>query len=367
MSRRLTGWAAAIGALSGCGNPDGGYLIQDGLSTASFDARTGRDGYTDIRVNVDGFQSLLLTIQTDDIELPYVSVVRDPSGEVVLDAEALWAGDEQQSNAIFPDQVVSINWPPLGVSAPLSEGEWVFEVGALDNENYPTSGVSLTVDGQLKADPDLSGGVLQVDLVYGAAFDADVLDAIDGAVDHWREIYAQIGIDLDIVEYDYPSGDLAAPGSGDAADYIAIAETTRFRAVNVVIVDDIVGQSDILGIAGGIPGALVASPMSAVTISAAMNAGVDLEYDAEEVMLLGETLAHEVGHYTGLFHPVESSWTSYDGLSDTPRCDGEAECIASLGDNLMFPFPVCASDGCTRQGGVTEQQGETSNLYTAVE
>ena len=58
-------------------------------------------------------------------------------------------------------------------------------------------------------------------------------------------------------------------------------------------------------------------------------------------------MAHEGGHYLGLFHISERDGRSFDPLLDTPECPASAdanadmkvdsrECLNQGGDNLMF-------------------------------
>lgn len=51
----------------------------------------------------------------------------------------------------------------------------------------------------------------------------------------------------------------------------------------------------------------------------------------------GQILAHEVGHYLGLFHTSEDRGAGYDPLPDTPQCSRISEQCPDL-DNLMFPY-----------------------------
>jgi hypothetical protein len=63
---------------------------------------------------------------------------------------------------------------------------------------------------------------------------------------------------------------------------------------------------------------------------------------------LGQTMAHEGGHFLGLFHTTEAEGTAFDPLPDTPECatgaDGNRdgivdynECKSGKGsENLMF-------------------------------
>ncbi len=50
-----------------------------------------------------------------------------------------------------------------------------------------------------------------------------------------------------------------------------------------------------------------------------------------------QVLAHEVGHYLGLFHTSEQNGRSHDPLPDTPECGRISASCPDIG-NLMFPF-----------------------------
>lgn len=67
-----------------------------------------------------------------------------------------------------------------------------------------------------------------------------------------------------------------------------------------------------------------------------------------DLQLQGETIAHEAGHYLGLFHTTEKNGRVFDPFPDTPECNAEEndlnldgvldadECENLDGPNLMF-------------------------------
>ena len=63
----------------------------------------------------------------------------------------------------------------------------------------------------------------------------------------------------------------------------------------------------------------------------ALNSGVALALtNFEEGERMGRVMAHEAGHFLGLFHTVERVSGVVDSLSDTPESAAESR------DNLMF-------------------------------
>ena len=78
--------------------------------------------------------------------------------------------------------------------------------------------------------------------------------------------------------------------------------------------------------------------------------GLDIHFYEEgglDTVELAATMAHELGHYLGLFHISESDGASHDPLADTPECyiasDADAsgslsadECGEPSARNVMF-------------------------------
>lgn len=60
-----------------------------------------------------------------------------------------------------------------------------------------------------------------------------------------------------------------------------------------------------------------------------------------------QVLAHEVGHYLGLFHTSESNGFNFDPLPDTPQCTQISGNCPDI-SNLMFPFASSMSANISR-------------------
>lgn len=119
----------------------------------------------------------------------------------------------------------------------------------------------------------------------------------------------------------------------------ALVSQGAANAVNLFFAEDLSadGAGGLLGIASGIPGS--------IGITGSYN-GVLVGLEAHrsnnslDTQLLGETAAHEMGHWLGLFHTTESNGASFDPLDDTPECSSSnpsvTNCYSLGGDNLMF-------------------------------
>jgi len=368
----VRGWglaaSIAMGLVGACGTPWVDESAGD-IEHLSADEKSGGSGRLKVRVPVDSdHAAFLLTAQTETGFRSVVLSVETPDGDEVFDLDDEVASGRLKTGARYATDVVSLNWPILEEDVPLTEGDWLVLFGVVDSESKYQGGVDVGLDVLLGGDDVFDDGVLTVRVVLAGTMrsDAEVQRALGVAEQWWADMYAQVGIDLVFLEGTSSHADLEQPGFGSDAAYEEISGETETGDVTVVITDSVSGSPDIYGVAGGIPGPLVASSRSVVTVAALTHAGGDLQFSLLEERILGETLAHEVGHYLGLFHPVETDWDKWDAIDDTPECDDQNSCVAQLGTNLMFPFPICGATTCQAQNGITPLQGASMNRYTGV-
>jgi len=352
---------------SGCGGWEEQRVEEMRMLAGSRTSNT--DGFAMVRIPVTGAdQSLLLRGMPQDGYRSFVERVEDVDGGVLGSFDDAIKRSQKPTGAIYSETMTLFNWPISDASPSIAGEEIVVVLGTVDEGDQLNSNVKMDIEVLLKNDQDLMSGTLLVNLIYaGATSEDEALKAVVAeAMSVWEAIYAASDITLEFTEGEYAEGSLPAPGSGAPGDYHALSSSTAIRSVNVVLVPTVYESEEILGAAGGIPGSLLASSRSAVVVSVAANAGPDLEFDELETRLFGETMAHEVGHFLGLFHPVETEWDQWDALEDTEDCEGQQVCEDQLKSNIMFPYVVCNDGVCPAQDTLTEGQGSVLHRYTGM-
>ncbi|MEL6741773.1 MAG: M12 family metallo-peptidase [Planctomycetota bacterium] len=116
------------------------------------------------------------------------------------------------------------------------------------------------------------------------------------------------------------------------------------RAMNIYFIEDFTDAPGVLGVAAGIPGpnGIPQTPGSGVVVALTSHRTVD---GVVNTTLMGETIAHELGHQLGLFHTSESDGSGHDVVDDTAECtladdaNGDGQLAAEEcpdGANVMF-------------------------------
>lgn len=350
----------------GGGNPGADPLTVDGFSTI-----TNQNGRFSVDLEVpDGVDHFQLTAIGDRNETVYVEEVWDPRGDRVVYWEDWWYSPYSLSNAIYGDRVAAFDWPSRAQDGTLTPGTWTIEGSMVDAQSYYATRSGLEVSTALKRDDDVSDGTVAVRIVWadGVDGDPDVVAAVEQAVERWREVWGGAGIQLD---ERYVTSDLDPhlpwAWTGDDPDVEAFSQSKREDELQLIVGEQVRQNDAIYGVAGGIPGTIVPSGSTYVVLSWVVHAGRDAAFDADEIRLMGETMAHEVGHYTGLFHPVESTYDAWDALDDTPECQNWRTCESELGTNVMFPYSICGGGSCLATDGITgDQEGVMQRFVGAL-
>ena len=335
--------------------------------------RTDRDGYVDVEVEV-GPDELFQVMTRRNRGWMSTDYIYGPDGSAVLDWEDWYEAPRSLTSCFFPSRATTtVNWPVRDEDGPLNEGTWTVRAAALTSQLAYEANVDVDIAVLKRRDTDLTRGNLRVVVSYteGLREDPEVVRGPEAAVDYWTQLYATQGITMSVTYEDIATDpDLPDTYQG-LADLDTFAAGLAEPSVIVVIGDSIAGSSDaIYGEAGGIPGPYRPSPSGAVFASWLANAGGDATFQPPDILIYGETLAHEVGHYLGLFHPVEDGYQNWDALADTTECRAWGACDDALGANLMYPYPVCtgyAAATCGRQDQLSAQQGGVLHRWIGVE
>ncbi len=365
--------------LVGCVTPDGTEgektreeALSDVVTSTVYDAKSDRDGYLSIPVEVTADVGVFQVVVHRESGTTGLEYLYAPDGSMVLDWEDWYDSSYSLTDAFFPAEFASTtNWPVRAADGPLVEGTWEVVVGTYDRGNY-VGGKDVTVEVLTRPDAAFDQGRLRAVIAYaeGVREEEGVEDAVEEAVAYWVELYAAVGVTLE-AEFTDIAVDPALPDTYEGLDEIrAFHEGADQRSVLMIIGEEIAGDQWLYGEAGGIPGPYAAAEHAAVEVSWLANAGADAEFQQADILLMGETMAHEVGHYLGLYHPVEDGFEYWDALDDTEECRGYSGCEDVLGSNLMFPYPVCTgatAGSCTRQDQITTGQAGVVNRYVGVE
>lgn len=365
MSRSaLVVFAVSLLACTGEATDSAGTVECDGKVHVSTQSLTSDgDGVVELVVPVDANDDAFMVMVERGGGTVSTNGVVDPAGAVVLDWSDWTSSRESLTNAFYASTDVTVlNWPVREQDGPLSPGDWVVSASTLDGLGYAKGNQSVDVT-LIRRSCLVDKPTLPVTIVYvgGLESDDEVSGAVSRAAARWAELYDARGLAIDVsfVSAD-ANGSVEEPLLGDDLYEELYGEVEG--GVVVVVADDVGGYADLYGEAGGIPGPYVASTHSAVAVSWLVHAGSDASFSDDEVEVLAETMAHEVGHYLGLYHPVEMSWNAWDALDDTKRCNAEGACEDALADNLMFPYPVCGAQSCVAQTELTGDQAGVLSL-----
>ena len=274
-------------------------------------------GFQEVEVTADDRSFLHFCSNYGDDVYGAVWTLEDPDGNKVFDGDA--GGDGFRS--VFLDDM-AIALVPQSPNLPLKAGTWKVDyfIGA-GNPGSVDCGV-LKVQGDPGDEFDIEivlvGG--PVDTKAEARDSAAYQTAIDTFADLWDSQGLKVNIEVTEFSGQNRAGfEVITVSDTDMTEFndlLRTAEPSNAQAITFFFVDEIenTSGSTILGLSGGPPGAaaLTGTSKSGVIISTA-----DLDSAPEDV---GKIMAHEGGHFLGLWHTTERDGSEHDILDDTEQC-----------------------------------------------
>lgn len=272
-----------------------------------------------------------------------------PNGNVIYDAfnpiassMKFFDGEGSPTSFIYP------NAPSLN----LTPGQYTLEFAA-----YAPANVKVDLHIKSGSEPVLETLPMTFWFLgnsYYSASTAETDPFFQLAVAEMTSIYANAGISLDPIVYRDADEEVALAYSAFDIELTSISEVIletlgqdRSPGAHMVFNDQLfLGDGGVLyGVSAGLPGPPSLNDTATLGVFVALDVHVtDEGLDSTE---LGATMAHELGHYLGLFHISEADGTSHDPLSDTAECydsddtdgsgslDGD-ECGGAAATNMMF-------------------------------
>lgn len=366
----LLGWLACITVDSG-GKPgadDTASTTTDAIVVTTLDGTSDANGYFKVPVHIDAPGTVLQVNGRRDgfLSIDYLTAGR---GQAVFDWEDWAQSNESLTDCFYLSEgVTTFDWPIRQVDGELAPGDYQVWVATLSNRGAYVGNQDVSTELLLRVDDDFTTGTLHAVIAYAEGVDEDpaVVTATESAAAYWQQLYASWGITLEI-EFSTIAIDADLPSSSVGADaYEAFAEALPERRVILIVGESLLGDPTLYGEAGGIPGPYGPARTGIVGVGWSANAGPDGNFSEDDVLLYGETMAHEMGHYLGLYHPVESTYNYWDALEDTEACTTWQRCESVLGENLMFPYPICIRQSCSRQDQLTGEQQGVAHRYIGV-
>lgn len=285
------------------------------------------------------------------------------------------------------DTTQTLVMPPLYSLADLyPSGDYTFEV-----YNAGSATATVNVLQTRKNDSNFSSGQIDLNLfVYRAGEDNPVIPSqaeAEKVVGYMNDIFGQAGVSVGALTVEFIDDTNAiAQVLDDAGMEAFLAQASRAtsgrgdKGINCFIMPRLAG--DTLGMDGSIPGPGIihGTPKSGLIAQAAPLGWAMAGRDAHETdqVVLAKILAHEMGHYFGLFHTTESDGSRTPILSDRPHCgsdnddDGDGtvtgpECRGKGADYLMFwVFDSDLVYSGNAQTTLSPMEGQMINTFPAV-
>jgi predicted Zn-dependent protease len=277
-----------------------------------------------------GAVSLLIEVR-GSTGLYYLDKLRSPGGVNLVESGAfvsLWAREVPG----FVDWIY-----PNNPDRTLEPGEYRLVIQGETSTGAPLVNEDLEILTFTKQEETSRCG-LRLDFLVDFNAVVEYEEAIDGLVERLDALYRQVGIriiDYQIQQVTIPALDAARTDERAALVHEvlrrALSEgSARENSLHIIVVRAL--SDHMAGYAMGLPGPYAAERPTAAVLAAAntwVTADGFLDLDA-----IYTSVAHEMGHYLGLYHLSEDQGQTHDPVADTPECPPRCSDARYLG-NIM--------------------------------
>ncbi|VAX26170.1 hypothetical protein MNBD_NITROSPINAE02-1692 [hydrothermal vent metagenome] len=272
------------------------------------------------------------------------------------------------------------------VQGSFPSGDYQFKINNSSGEN-----ATMNVFQVQKIDSDFGSGVLDINLfIYTSGETNPVIpdEASAGAIKNYmNNVFSKVGVSIGNMSVTFRNDPdaIAQMNSEEEMNAFLISASRatggrRDTGINCFLFPQL--PSNILGVDGAIPGPGFLHGVGSAGLIAQIapygySSGGLSAHDTDQ-RILAKILAHEIGHYLGLFHTSERTGGIHDPLGDTPECteeddsDGDGrvvtnECMGKGASNLMFwAGDLSLSESGNFQEGLSSDQGRVANTHPSV-
>ncbi len=275
-----------------------------------------------------------------------IQVMLSPSGEYATRDNIITGAGFATGSSPYGVVAAQVPQNPLESTMPVEPGQWSFLVAGFERSGeQSTRPMRVAAYIQKTDDGKFHGGELDLHIHLPKGIkvgnpDAAAVISPANAANHPNVVPR-------IDSFYKALNDLYGIGRGNVffheinAMYVETAEGNILNAadktgavangpgMHVVWVENLTASGNrIWGISANNPGAQYETghPISAVVLNIGAGNGAAAD---------GLTMLHEMGHFVGLFHTSELNYSTFDPLTDTPRCTSSLACPDS--QNIMFP------------------------------